>query len=246
MTTPLRIDTSHGHRRNALVQSMLADIIQGHVTAGERLVTQDLSVRYGVSHTPIREALITLAGMGLVELVPNKGAIARQITTNEVAEVLQVRRVLECEAVKRSCGRIDVDTLRDLSVQLRKIRDLPEPASHHITEARILDNRLHDLIAESCGNLFLHLELERLMILFRGFRDASWQHDQSQNDFRRLKQEAEEHLKIVDALSRNTPREAANAMAAHLKSGLKYWSRAIPKMKKELTKKPRTDAPSKG
>jgi DNA-binding GntR family transcriptional regulator len=224
MSTTIQIDTTHGHRRNSLVQSLLSDVISGEFQAGERLVTQDLAERYGVSHTPIREALITLAGMGLVELVPNKGAIARQVSTNEVLEV---------EASRLACGRIDPDDLRDLSKRLSAIKELKEPSEVTITEARILDSRLHDLISANCGNHFLTLEIDRLKLLFRAFRDAAWEHDQAKNDYRRLAQEAEEHLRIVDALLKQKPKEASRAMVAHLQSGLKYWSRAIPQFKSE-------------
>ena len=51
-----------GLRRQTIVESLLADVFQGRLRAGEHLVTQDLAKRFVVSHTPIREALITLAG----------------------------------------------------------------------------------------------------------------------------------------------------------------------------------------
>src|SRR6478736_6209741 len=100
-------DFDHGLRRQLLVQSLLMEIFQGSILAGDHLVTQDLATRFGVSHTPIREALITLAGIGFVEIVPNRGAIVRQVTPKEVKEVCQVRRVLECEATRLAAGKID-------------------------------------------------------------------------------------------------------------------------------------------
>ena len=73
---------------------------------GERLVIQDLATRFGVSHTPIREALVTLEGVGIIDLAPNRGAVVRRVTAVDVREVCQVRRALECEAVRRASGRI--------------------------------------------------------------------------------------------------------------------------------------------
>src|SRR5262249_56864182 len=100
--------------------------------------------------------------------------------------------------------------------------------SRFIQEARDLDSRLHDAIAESCGNAFLAKELGRLKILFRAFRDVAWEHDEARHDYHRLAEEAHEHLAIVAALLAGDPKAAARAMARHIQSGTKYWSRAVP------------------
>src|SRR6516164_9875301 len=97
-TPSLKCD--HGLRRQTITASLLADVFQGRLRAGEHLVTQELAERFGVSHTPIREALIALAGIGIIDLVPNRGAIVRRVTAHEVREVYHVRRVLECEATR--------------------------------------------------------------------------------------------------------------------------------------------------
>src|SRR5437868_499388 len=152
MTVPHNPDAlrcHHGLRRQTIVQSLLADVFQGRLRAGGHLVTQELAVRFGVSHTPIREALIALAGIGII-----------------------------------------------------------------------------DLIAESCGNRFLAQELSRLKTLFRAFRDVSWQRDEARNDYHRLAEESGEHLAIVEALLANDAKLAGRAMARHIRSGVKYWSRA--------------------
>ena len=216
----------HGLRRQTLVQSLLADIFHGRLRAGEHLVTQDLARRFGVSHTPVREALITLAGIGIIDLLPNRGAVVRRVTAREVREVCQVRRLLECAATHSACGRIDAEHLQALADDLEQLMSRHGP--RFIEEARAIDSRLHDLIAESCGNAFLAKELSRLKTLFRAFRDVAWQRDEARNDFHRLAEEAHEHLAIVRALLAGDPRQAARAMARHIRSGVKYWSRALP------------------
>ena len=98
-----------------------------------------------------------------------------------------------------------------------------------IMEARSIDSRLHDLIAGRSGNAFLVHELGRLKILFRAFRDVAWSYVTARNDYRRLADEATEHLAIVESLLAGNGREAARAMSRHIRSGVKYWSRAIPR-----------------
>jgi DNA-binding GntR family transcriptional regulator len=226
-TEPLTCD--HGLRRQAIVKSLLTDVFQGQLRAGQRLVTEEVARRFGVSHTPIREAFIVLAGIGIIDLLPNRGAVVRAVTAKDVHEVCQVRRVLECEAARRACGRIRLAELHGLAGDIRRLMAVPEPsAAAFIQQARTLDSRLHDLIADSCGNAFLAKELSRLKILFRAFRDVAWEADESRNDFHRLAEEAHEHLAIVEALLADNPKEAARAMAHHIHSGSKYWSRAMP------------------
>jgi DNA-binding GntR family transcriptional regulator len=208
---------------------VLTDVFQGQLRAGQHLVTQELAERFGVSHTPIREALITLAGIGIIDLLPNRGAIVRRVTATDVREICHVRRALECEAVRRACGRIDLAQLHDLATAFRRLLGVTEPfAPDLIQEARDLDSRLHDLIAEGAENAFLAKELSRLKILFRAFRDVSWERAEARNDFHRVPQEAREHLAIVEALQAGDARGAARAMSQHIRSGSKYWSRAVP------------------
>jgi len=217
----------HGLRRQTLVESILADVFQGRLRAGTHLVTRELSERFGVSHTPIREALITLAGMGMVDLLPNRGAVVRRVSAREIREVCQVRRALECEATRAACGQIDLAELNDLADELRRLMTRAPTGAKFIARARAIDSRLHDLIADSSGNGFLAKEIGRLKTLFRAFRDVAWEHDQARNDFHRLAEESGEHLAIVQALLDNDARAASKAMARHIRSGYKYWSRAM-------------------
>jgi DNA-binding GntR family transcriptional regulator len=218
----------HGLRRQAIVQSLLDDVLEGRLRAGQHLVTQALAERFRVSHTPIREALITLAGVGIIDLLPNRGAVVRRVTATDVREVCQVRRVLECEATRSACGRIDLARLDELAAELRRMTAAEglSPAEF-IAWARAVDSRLHDLIADSCGNAFLRKEIGRLKMLFRAFRDVAWAHDEARNDYHRLAEEAHEHLAIVEGLRAGDARAAARAMSRHIRSGVRYWTRAV-------------------
>jgi DNA-binding GntR family transcriptional regulator len=225
-TKPLKCD--HGLRRQTILRSVLADVFQGRLKPGQHLVTQDLAVRFGVSHTPVREALIELAGVGIIDLLPNRGAIVRKVTARDVREVCQVRRALECEAIRSACGRTSLADLHELAADLRRMAAArPRTTAKFIEEARNVDTRLHDLISASCGNTFLAGELTRLKTLFRALRDVAWAFDQARHDHHRLAEEAREHLAIVDGLIANDRKAASRAMAQHIRSGARYWSRAI-------------------
>lgn len=219
----------HGQRRRVVTESLLAEIFQGRVAAGERLVIQGLARRFGVSPTPIREALVALEGIGIVDLVPNCGAIVRRVTAVEVQEACQVRKALECEAARLACGRIELAQLHGLAEAFRRMQSARRRKGRSfIEEARQWDSRLHDLIAESCGNRFLAKEIGRLKLLFRAFRDLAWDWDEANSDQYRCVEEAREHLAIVEGLLAGDAKRAARAMARHIRSGVTYWSRALP------------------
>ena len=230
LTQPARpLTCDHGLRRDAIVSSLLGEVFQGRLRAGQHLVTRELALRFGVSHTPIREALIALAGTGVIDLSPNKGAVVRSVTAKDVREVCEVRRLLECEAVRLACGRIEPRELESLRVDLKRQEDDACSArrADFIDNARSLDSSLHDRIALSCGNSLLAKELSRLKTLFRAFRDVAWEQDESQNDSRRLAEESREHLAIVEGLAINDSREASRAMSLHIMNCAKYWCRVL-------------------
>ncbi|MCI0642497.1 MAG: GntR family transcriptional regulator [Gemmataceae bacterium] len=219
----------HGQRRYAIVQSLLTEVFQGQLRAGQHLVAQDLAKRMGVSQTPIREALIELAGIGIVDWLPNRGVVVRRVTAKDVRDICQVRKALECEATRCACGRIELAELHEIADELRSLfkvtlRSLPT----YIQKARAVDSRLHDLIAASSGNPFLANELNRLKMLFRAFRDITYSRREVMSDYRRLADEAHEHLAIVEALIAGDARAAGKAMARHIRAGVKYWTRAMP------------------
>jgi DNA-binding GntR family transcriptional regulator len=224
---PPGIDCQHGLRRQAIVQSLLSDVFLGRLRAGTHLVTRQLAERFGVSHTPIREALIALAGIGIVDLLPNRGAVVRHVSSKEVREVCEVRCVLECAATRFACGRIELADLHALADNLRRLQDAGAASAGFIEQARAVDNRLHDQIAASCGNAFLAQEIGRLKTLFRAFRDVAWEREEARNDYHRLAEEAHEHYAIVEGLLAGDSRRASKAMARHIRTGGTYWSRVM-------------------
>ncbi len=109
--------------RQTIVRTLLADIFHRKLSGGKHLVTQELSQRFQVSHTPIREALIELSGMGIIDLLPNRGAIVRQLTSKDFKEICQLRRLLEGAATQLACGKIPQHFLVKLIKEVEKSLD---------------------------------------------------------------------------------------------------------------------------
>jgi DNA-binding GntR family transcriptional regulator len=201
----------HGRRRQTIVRAILTDIFH-----------EALASRFGVSHTPIREALIELGGSGVVDLHPNRGALVRKVTARDVREVLQVRKVLECEAIRGAARRADPVRARVIDSDIRILAAGPAGPGA-VAKAREIDTALHDFICARCGNSFLQSELARLRTLYQAFRDVTWDLEQARSDFHRIGVEAGEHLALTAALLARDPRAAVRAMTAHIRSGVTYW-----------------------
>lgn len=98
-----------GTMTQRLTESLRADILAGSFKPGQRLKIMAVSQRYDVSPIPVREALRLLAGQGLVELQPHRGAVIRKVGTDYVRNMYDIRMALETMLVERACERITAD-----------------------------------------------------------------------------------------------------------------------------------------
>lgn len=204
---------SRGNLRQQVTARLLAAVFLGRFAPGQRLVVQHLATAYDVSPTPVREALVELAALGIVELLPNRGAAVLPFGPEQVREISQVRRVLEVEATRCACGRIDPAGLAGLCDELERLRGRPADERRD-RDARALDNRLHGLIAESCGSARLEAEIGRYLTLFRTLRDVGHQRDAATNYSRT--DDVAEHLAILRRLQAGDADGAARAMDEHI------------------------------
>jgi len=89
-------------------------IIEGQLAAGARLNETELGLQLGVSRTPLREAIKTLASEGLIELIPAKGAIVRRFSKVDVRHMLEAIKALEQFAGRLTCTRASQDEIDEI------------------------------------------------------------------------------------------------------------------------------------
>ena len=82
-------------------------IYSGDIAPGERLNEAALALRMGTSRGPIREAIRVLAGIGLVQAVPNRGVFVREISVREMAEIYELRALLFGFAAQQACDALE-------------------------------------------------------------------------------------------------------------------------------------------
>jgi DNA-binding GntR family transcriptional regulator len=225
MSASAKALADHGLKRQAVTQRLLASVFEGRFEPQSRLRVEHLAEELGVSVTPIREALVELAGIGIVELQPNRGAVLRPFGPQQLREICHLRRVLESEAARSACGRIAPMELRALAAELRRLAAAPR-SPQWSADTRRLDSQLHEMVATHCGNERLAYEISRYRTLFRTLRDVRHQRRQSRADYQQMDENAE-HLAIVEALLADRPAEAADAMSRHIDASAEVLERDL-------------------
>jgi DNA-binding GntR family transcriptional regulator len=134
-------------------------IVRGDLAPGRRINESSLSVEYGISRTPLREALFTVERLGLLESDPRRGFFVTQLSAREVRELYPIGRTLDNLAM-RSAGEMPSAALRQLetiNAEFRAARARPE-------KARLADRRFHRTIVERCPNRRLLAMLETVQL----------------------------------------------------------------------------------
>ena len=128
-------------------------IVQGQLAPGTRLNERLLTARLGISRTPLREAIKLLAAEGLVELLPNRGAIVAPIEPARIAETLQVMGALESLAGELACAHADSERLAEIRALHYEM--LAMHARGDLAGYFKFNQAIHIKIVEAAGNAVL-------------------------------------------------------------------------------------------
>lgn len=143
-------------------------IVEGELSNGKRLDETELSGFYGVSRTPVREALQRLAESGLAEHLPRRGTFVRSPSLSQLVEMFEVMAELECMAIRLAARRAtsnDIDALEKDNETCRAAVAANDTKKYYEINAR-----LHGRIYQMSGNSFLAIEARRLHDRLRPFR----------------------------------------------------------------------------
>lgn len=201
---------SHAARSRVLDirDALEREILTGEPPAGTRLDEQELARRFGVSRTPVREAVRQLASTGLVELIPNRGAFVRKVSTRELIQMFEVMAGLEAMAGRLAARRAGPDQHARLTEALEGCE---RAAASGDTEAYYAENGLfHATIYEASGNDFLIAEATQLHQRLMTYRRLQLRVP------RRMGQSLAEHRAIVEAISAGDAAAAETALREHI------------------------------
>jgi DNA-binding GntR family transcriptional regulator len=158
--TPIARRTLH----DEVVARVRDMIIEGRLAPGQRINEVALGQVLGVSRTPLREAIKTLASEGLVDIVPARGAVVRTLTLKDLADSLSVLKALEQLAARQVCAHAPEAALAELAVLHAAMME------RYVERDRLayfkLNQEVHAAIARLSGNAVLaqlHAQLQSRM-----------------------------------------------------------------------------------
>ena len=191
-------------------RSIKEAILSLAIEPGAQLRTDELAQRFGVSRTPVREALLRLEQDGLVRTVPRVGTFAAEITASDLEELFELRELLEVHCVMKatmSLSRDDLDTVDRLMDEASSAVENGDLDGFQRSEIDF-----HGLLLNRAGN-------RRLLDVMSALRDLTYrQRVMSLGISDNVKRSLAEHLAVAEALHQRDAKEASRLMGVHLRS----------------------------
>jgi DNA-binding GntR family transcriptional regulator len=210
--------------RDGVYDAILEILLDGRVSPGEALAIEALARDFGVSPTPVREALGQLEHTGLVTRAALKGyRVAPPLTLARTAELIDARAIIEVAAI-RGAVPVTSGVLTDLEMVTRqhrdaalRVRDMADRDPRRLDWATLreyytIDWNFHLILLRNCRNHYLLEMIESLAPHVHRLRQ-SMNHGTID-----VEQAVAEHTVILDAVRQGDPDAAAAAMAAHIAS----------------------------
>jgi DNA-binding GntR family transcriptional regulator len=183
-------------------------IVEGKLSPGERVNEAALCDQFGVSRTPLREALKVLASEGLVNLLPRRGARIAGLDAREICEVFEVLSSLERTAAELAAGRMTATDLARLQQLQHRIQQHHRARRRH--EYFRQNHALHEAVVALSGNSVLKETHARLLARVRRARYMAILSEE------RWDESVREHAEILTALETRNARLAGALMYRHV------------------------------
>ncbi|MBN2292760.1 MAG: GntR family transcriptional regulator [Pirellulales bacterium] len=213
----------------------------GQLLGGDRLLPAALAEQIGVSIIPVREAIGQLLSEGLLEQLPRRGVFVRQPNREELIELLEFRKILECSAAAQAARRIGDAELSKLAKHLHEFQaaqtaiielasslnaennddGIRQPPPDAIMDAfarpQLSDLSFHLTILRAARNRWVLKSMEdtNMMIRMFGYRTDWW--DDCRNFAKFIAESIEIHQSIYSAIRSHDPKAARQAMVLHMR-----------------------------
>jgi DNA-binding GntR family transcriptional regulator len=192
-----------------------SQILDGRLKPGARLVEDRLSAELGVSRVPVREALRSLAAEGLVRLAPHRGATVVEVTPETVAELVEVRALLEGQNARLAARRHDPEIVALLRETLAHGNAAAESGT---TEALArLNAEFHERLGEASRNSVL-------LDVMRGLRERTSMAF-AINGRARAREDWKEHAGILEAVIAGDEELASLLAMRHVQNAAAAFAR---------------------
>jgi DNA-binding GntR family transcriptional regulator len=206
--------------RDQALTALRQALVTGQIESGVVYSAGSLAAELGVSNSPVREAMLALVDEGLMEVVPNRGYRAVALTDADLAEITQMRYLLEVPA-----AGLAAET--DLGERLATLYELVDTIERTAAEGDLAgnldaDRRFHLLVVDACGNRRLTEQVARLRDQTRLYNLRALAESGA------LVTSAAEHRPLLDAIAAGDRATAETLMRAHLAHIRTDWSSPDP------------------
>jgi DNA-binding GntR family transcriptional regulator len=192
----------------SVYHDLLEEILQGDLEPGTVLVEATLGERFGVSRTPIREALRMLEQDGVLERV-NRGMRVRPTSAEEVLEIYGVRAILEAEAARQAAlHRSDYD----IAILERILESMTAATKATPQEMAAINRSFHRAIWQGAKNRTLSDLLDRLAVHLRRYPATTYTRPG------RWKEALEEHAALLETIRAGDATKAGEIAERHISS----------------------------
>ncbi len=209
-----------GHRASAALRDL---ILKGEYSPGQRLKEVEVAHRLGTSRTPVREAVLQLELEGLVQVVPHRGAVVRQLTEADVHEMFDLRAVLEGFCAGQAAALMDEDALDDLEERNAAFeRSMARLRRGAPAEPLIrLNAAFHDAVMAGSGNTRVPGVVEKLTAVPTAWKAGFWVSE------RQREAAVVYHREIIDAIRSRDPLRADAVMKSHVYAAKDYFTELL-------------------
>jgi len=211
------LDTLH-YQSQTLVdvayKALKKDITERAYRPGQKIIVRELHEKYGISETPIKQAINRLITEGLVESIPRKGIKVKDINREDIEELFDIRLMIESYYLKQILANFqkDADMRKKLAANLSEHASIIENTGDLDTYLRIyyLDQEFHQMIIKCSGN-------KKIIQIYNNLRT----HDYAYYIYRRQTREeniagVDEHRAIYDALVAQNQAELRKCIKTHI------------------------------
>ena len=185
-------------------------LVEGRIAPGAKLNERELSELLNVSRTPLREAIKMLAAEGLVELVPNRGAIAVALTEEDVLHTFEVMAGLEGLSGELAAQRITAQELAE--IQAMQFEMMAAYTRRDLSGYYAINARIHRAINAAARNPVLAAVYNQVNARLQALRFRSNQ------DGEKWKAAVKEHEKMIEALAARDSAALRQVLVAHLRN----------------------------
>lgn len=201
-----RNDIAKGTLRKEIRSYIQEQIASGRFKAGDRIVETQLAKELNVSQAPVREAILELAAMGLLEERPYSGSFVRQLTAADIEDTYNTRAFIDEYAARQAAKHITEEQLAEMEALLHRM-----DAAKDIHEFVEMDIIFHGLVVDAAGSPALKRMWESLRLVeWTGLSAAVTQNS--------LPELAKQHWEIYRMLKKHADHTVGSYMFLHIKN----------------------------